>query len=391
VTTKRVAVVGGGIVGASIAFEIARSLDSHVVLVDAAQALGQGATAAAIGGITPQSESYCRGPLRYLAVWSTRIYPEFIDRLETASNTRIPVLDTGQLQVALTESEMTRIARDLLPAWDAEGFETIVLSAAETLSAEPSLTKDVHGSVLLPIEFALEPRRLIHALAVTLGELSNVEMRMGTTVTTVTSSADMVRIETDTGDVIHAEFAVIAAGMDSPALLPTLANRIYPMRGQAIEFRTGHASYPLRHHIYAAIEPTISSYLVPRNDGRAVGGVTYEPNDRRMVVDEGIIAKVRTGLIELCPEVATWEVIRSWAGVRPASIDGIPFVGPIDEWERVLCCSGHQGLGVTLAPACSVMVRDLIGVEPQLRSSEVAQALEICTPGRTSSVGPLRQ
>src|SRR6185295_10044086 len=123
-TSQNIFIVGGGVVGASIAFKIAQSPEWNVTLFEAATKLGEGATAAAIGGITPQSESYCRGPLRHLALWSTKIYPEFLETLELSSAMQIPVLDSGQLQVALTDDEMERILRSLLPSWEEEGFET---------------------------------------------------------------------------------------------------------------------------------------------------------------------------------------------------------------------------------------------------------------------------
>jgi len=381
-TSQNIFIVGGGVVGASIAFKIAQSPEWNVTLFEAATKLGEGATAAAIGGITPQSESYCRGPLRHLALWSTKIYPEFLETLELSSAMQIPVLDSGQLQVALTDDEMERILRSLLPSWEEEGFETIVLSATETLRVEPSLNRELCGSVLLPIEFALEPVILMNALTVALANFTNVVVRKGVNISRITSSKSGACIETTSGERLNSDYVVIAAGIGSPALLPSLKDRIYPMRGQALEFRTGYSGYPLNHHVYTSGEPTRSSYLVPRINGRVVGGVTYEPNDERVIVDDLTLDRIVAGLAQLCPSSANWQRMRSWSGIRPASIDGIPFIGPMDEWSRIISCSGHQGLGVTLAPACSIMVHNLVSLDSSSWSPEVALALAICAPGR---------
>ena len=100
VSGVRVAVVGAGIIGLSVAFELSGA-GFEVTVFERNRRVGRGATAAALGGITPQSESLCRGPLRHIATWSAELYEKYMAQISGESGLDIPVVSSGQLQVAL--------------------------------------------------------------------------------------------------------------------------------------------------------------------------------------------------------------------------------------------------------------------------------------------------
>lgn len=373
----RVAVVGGGIVGLATALQLGER-GFRVVVYENRSDFGAGATAAAIGGITPQSEAYCRGPLRYVATWSTNMYPEFLEAIAERSGRHIHVLSTGQLQVALSDSEMIRITDELVPVWISEGFSTIVLDRAETLEREPSLSESVVGSVLLPIEIAVDPPEIALSLVEALRTLDHVALVSNAGVVSIGANG---AIYFEQAGVAEFDHIVVTAGLGSRELVPELARGVYPMRGQGVEFQTGCDSYALRHHVYAANGgPRRSAYMVPRADGRVAAGVTYEPNVDDDRADPEAIRAIVDGLFEVCPAVRGWTQLRTWSGVRPASVDGIPFIGPVS--ERVVVCAGHQGLGITLAPISGYLVAELIEKGSAAVGEREGRALRICDPAR---------
>lgn len=383
--SRHVAIVGGGIIGLATAFELA-GRGMQVSVLEARADFGAGATAAAIGGITPQSEAYCRGPLRYVATWSTNIYGEFLESISAVCDHDFNVLDSGQLQVALSDNEMNRIVRDLVPVWLSEGFETIVLDREETLEHEPSLGPAVVGSVLLPIEIAVDPPEIAAGLLAALTTLENVELRSDTIVRDIQSSHGRAEISLEEGAQLSFDAAIVTAGVESRNLIPEVSRGIYPMRGQGVEFQTGHHVYPLNHHVYAANGgPRRSAYMVPRSDGRVAAGVTYEPNVDSTEVDPDSIASIVEGLIEVCPEVGEWAKIRTWSGVRPASVDGIPFIGHVS--DNVIVSAGHQGLGITLAPISAHLVAELLEKGRSNLADRERHALDICSPSRLQGTG----
>lgn len=379
--SPQVIVVGGGVIGLASALELSRRRVS-VTLLESASTLGTGVTGAALGGLTPQSETWCRGPLRHVALWSLELYEPFLQALTADTGLAVPVLETGQLEVALTEEALEHLTTSLLPIWKEEGFQTYILSRAETLQMEPQLTPTLAGAALLPIEVALEPSRLMYQLQVAATSHRDLKIWRDKQVNAVVSNAREAGVLLSDGTYLAADFVVVAAGMASTRLLPELNGKLYPMKGHALEFATKKDSYAFNHHIYAANGgPQRSAYLVPRIDGRVAAGVTYEPDDDTLDVNPSTIEAIKGGLVELCPAVASWAEIRRWAGVRPASRDGRPFIGFVDDNMRVVACCGHQGLGITMAPASGVMVSALITADT-LGTPQLVDALRICDPRR---------
>lgn len=313
------------------------------------------------------------------------MYRGYISNIECHSDTKINLLDTGQLQVALSEEEMSRIENELVPVWTSEGFTSYVLDRAESLAVEPLLGPGVVGSVLLPVEIAVEPMEIVRALLITLSARPNVTLTNGSMVTKLLSTASHASVVFDDQIVQSFDYVVVAAGLQTPTLVPELKSGIYPMRGQGLELRGALSGYAFRHHIYSANGgPTRSAYMVPRADGRVAGGVTYEPNVGIERVEDQAIESIRRGLAEVCPVTTSWPETRRWAGIRPASIDGIPYIGAVDSGSRLIVCAGHQGLGVTLAPVSAHLVAVLLGLVNA--GEREVRALNICNPARHKQI-----
>lgn len=159
-----VVIIGGGVIGCAIAHRLAQR-GTSVVLVDAGQRLGLGASDGAMGGILTQTERSCLGPLSSVIKRSRDAYPQWLEEIHAASGVEVPVLDGGDIQVALDDAEMERLETKVLPQWKNSPFAVERLTATDARSLEPLLSERVVGGFLLPEELALDPRVLMAALA----------------------------------------------------------------------------------------------------------------------------------------------------------------------------------------------------------------------------------
>ncbi|GGO27060.1 glycine oxidase ThiO [Microbispora rosea subsp. aerata] len=376
-------------IGCAIAHRVA-SRGTSVVLVDAGQRLGLGASDGAMGGILTQTEPSCLGPLSSVIKRSRDIYPGWLEEIQAASGVEVPVLDGGDIQVALDDDEMRRLESKVLPQWQNSPFAVVQLSAAEARSLEPLLSERVVGGFLLPEELALDPRVLMAALTgAVLSGRTPIRVLSAVRAVDLRTGPGGVEVELHDGRRVSADTAVVAAGHLSGVFLPHHSAYLFPIKGVAFDVRPpGAVTYPLRHHVFAEIRQDgreYYPYLVPRYDGRVAVGVTYEENVGDVTVTAAAIEEIRRGVAALMPKAATWPIGRRWAGLRPGSADHMPILGPVDDHGRVLAATGHSGLGVTLAPVTAELVGALVDGTVGPREKEL---LAICRPDRPFPAAP---
>ncbi|MCG5220004.1 FAD-dependent oxidoreductase [Streptosporangium soli] len=384
--TCDVTIAGGGIVGCAIAQRLTAE-GRRVVIVEKGQRLGNGASSAAMGGIITETDELCLGPLRELVKRSRELYPAWVAAVIGLSGIEVPLLTAGALQIALDDAEMIRLHERIVPRWQATGARAEPLLRHEVLRAEPLISRQVRGGFHLPAELALEPRRLMAALSAALWLDPGVRIRLGTRATRVDASPHGVAVHLDDGTRIESGHVIVAGGHLSGSLAPDHAGQLFPIKGEAIEvIAPGAGGYPMRHHVYASVEGR-DIYAVPRNDGRLAVGVTHERGRSDTVPTPGNLAMIRHGLAALAPSAASWRMRRHWSGVRPGSVDGIPFIGPADRYGRLILATGHAGLGITLAPVTAELVGGLL--DPGGTDAATRDLLALCDPARVrSAIGP---
>jgi glycine oxidase len=356
----------------------------RICLVEAGPALGGGASSAAIGGITPQSGDFCLGPLGLVAERSRDLYPAWLARMSQEAQMDIPVLDTGQLQIALDELELARIHEQILPKLVARRVTAVPLTRQQLLAEEPLLTDDAIGGLLLPAELAIEPRTLMRALSVILLRDERVDVLLSATATQVAVTGDGAEVSMADGTTLRAAHVVVAAGHLSNVLLRLSDQIMFPVKGQALEFATRKAGERrLYHQCYARIdarEGWRTAYVVPRHDGRITAGVTYERGKVDTIPTRRGRESIMAGVSSMLPAAAHWRIARQWAGIRPASSDGMPLIGRIDNDGQVIAATGHYGLGITLAPVTAECVAALLTGEEL--DEERAVEMKACDPAR---------
>lgn len=381
-------IIGGGIIGCSIAHRM-RHEYAEILIVEAAATLGTGASSAAIGGITPQSGEFCLGPLGALADRSREMYPAWLRDICRESGQDVPVLATGQLQVALSPEEMADLTEMTAPLLRARGVPITVLDRSELLAREPLLTGRALGGILMPTELAIEPPLLMDALRTILLADERIRVLPGTLAEGVSASPDGVRVSLRDGRTLTANAAVISAGHLSDSLVGLPEDVLFPVKGQAVQFSpAGRGADQPRHQCYARLMDDTGvphaydrvAYLVPRPDGRVAAGVTFEPGRADTRPTSWARDAIVDGVTRLVPRAARWPITDHCAGIRPGSADGAPLIGHIDPYQRVVVAAGHYGLGITLAPLTAHLVELLLtesAIDP-----ESARDLGLCAPER---------
>lgn len=350
----RVAVLGAGVIGLSIAWRLAR--DGHTVeLFD--DHPGQGASFAAAGMLAPGSEAwYGETGLLRLGLDSLRRWPRFAADLATDSPTDPWLATTGTLMVGATAgdaAELDRVARLLAQ----HEVRAEVLDRARTQALEPGLSAHVQRVVSVPDDSSVHNRRLITALR---------EACEARSVTWHAERADVVGADSVRGRDSHLQHrvdrVVVATGADTAG--------VRPVKGQILRLR---GSRPLITRTVRAVVAGTAVYAVPRRDGETVLGATTEEQgfDTRVTV-EGAHGLLRHALAIL-PGLRDFEIVEQIARSRPGTSDNLPMIGR--DGETVLA-TGHYRSGVLLAPLTAEAVSALVtGEAPPAE-------IDVCDPNR---------
>jgi glycine oxidase len=262
-----------------------------------------------------------------------------------------------------------------LAAWagalEEEGIRAERLSAADLCELEPGMrmnglvkseaTSSRHSAFLLPDEAQLRNPRYLKALVAACRQ-ANVTITPNTGLTDITTSqGQIVEVTTIAGPLAARQFC-FTTGAWTGVLLQRLgiSAGIVPIRGQIVLFKCNQP--PI-----ARIINEGSRYLVPRDDGYVLAGSTEEEAgfDKR-TTDEAIadLVSFARGLV---PALRDAKIERTWAGLRPGSFDGLPYLGPLPGLSNAFIAAGHFRTGLYLSPATAVVMSQLLrGEEPQI-------------------------
>jgi D-amino-acid dehydrogenase len=282
---------------------------------------------------------------------------------------------TGLLIVARTVAglrhytEVFRRLREL----GYEGGEPDELGGDSLVELEPALdARNVEAGLHARVDRYVRPEELTSGLADKLRE-EGAEILEKREVVDLRSSANGWALTTDAGE-IHAEKVVVSAGLPSGHLLARLGTRvaIQPARGYSVTI-PGRGTPP-RHALYLA-EARLG--LSPFSGGVRIAGV-FELGAAQAEAPAGagerLLAAARPYLAGWRPEAEG--PLTTWAGLRPATADGLPLIGELPGQRGLYVASGHGMLGVTLAPATAALLAPLV------LEGRSAPELEPFAPGR---------
>jgi glycine oxidase len=350
-----VAVVGGGVIGSAIAYQLARR-GRRVVLLERGR-LGAKASSAAAGMLGAQAEMAEEGPLLRLALESRARFPRLAEELKDLSGTDIRLIDRGMYKIAMSDKEAEEL-RQLAGRQCGMGLEVAWLDGERLREREPALSPKVRGAVFLPRDGQVSAPELALAFAKSAAVLG-ADIREHTDVTGFLVEGGKVRgLRTQTG-VIHCGRLVVAAGAWSGGLLERLGISLpmVPVKGECFSVITHR---PL-------LTRTVFShgcYLVPKAGGRLVVGATMESGTFDERVSLGTLSELMQKAMRVLPAIhfAEWE--RTWSGIRPQTADGLPYIGRHPDDENVIIATGHFRNGILLSPVTGELVADLAEGKP---------------------------
>ena len=364
-----VCIIGGGIIGLSIARELAgRGLSVRVLAREAARETASWAAA----GIFPPAPRYAGAPPGdVLTALSDELHRQWARELLEETGIDNGLRECGGLHVAADDRQFARLC-EAAATWTAQGTRCERLDAADIAAVEPALAAAVArgrlmGGFVLPAEMQIRPPRHLQAL-------ERSSLARGVVIETDVTVRDL---DVHGGNVrsvvaeragamvpVTAGHYILAAGAWSGSIAERLGLVLMtrPIRGQITLLR--FPQQPLRRVVNRGL-----GYLVPRDDGRLLVGSTLEDagfaTETTTEAIDGLLGMVRNLLGTI--DEATLE--RSWAGLRPGSVDGLPTIGRIPGCDNALVAAGHFRAGLHQSTGTAVLVADLV-------------------TGRTSTVSP---
>jgi len=342
-------VVGAGIVGCAVAYELARRGVS-VEIVDE-RPVGMGATQASAGVLAPYLEARDGSPLLDLTVRSLDLFDDFIARVSTDSGAVIPYRRTGTLDVATDDDEMDTL-RTTADVLSRRGVPALLLDAAGVRAEEPYLGDGAIGGLLIEVHGFVAASDLTRAL-VAAARRHGAQLIEQSRVRRIMRRDGEIVVETDRGS-LSGNAVVLAAGSWSGEIAVdgiVTPVPVRPVRGQLLSL--AWTGTPLRRVTWSR-----RCYMVPWEDGTLLVGATVEEAgfDERATV-----AGVRDLLDAACALVPhAWEAGFRGArvGLRPATTDSLPVIGPSQAFPNLMYATGHYRNGVLLAPLTAKLVAD---------------------------------
>jgi len=360
-------VVGAGIVGCAVACELARR-GASVELVDE-RPVGMGATQASAGILAPFVEAREGSPLLNLAASSLDLFDDFILRVTAESGVAVPYRRNGTINVATSEVEMREL-ETTAAVLARRGVSAQLLDAAALRSEEPQIGDGAIGALLIETHGFVAAGELTRALVAAARRYGAQLIEQSRVRRIVRRFGDIV-VETNRGSLTGNSVVLAAGSWSGEVAIDGVATPVpvRPVRGQLLSL--GWTGAPLRRVTWGG-----RCYLVPWDDGTLLVGATVEEAgfDERATV-----AGVRDLLDAACEMVP-----RAWSagfraarvGLRPATIDGLPIIGPSAAMPNLMYATGHYRNGILLAPLTAQLVGDAMldnRIDPMLAALSPAR------------------
>jgi glycine oxidase len=346
-----VVIIGGGVIGLSIARALAQRGVRDICLVERG-GLGAEASSAAGGMLLPQIEADEYDDFFALACRSRDLYPSLAIELRDETGIDIELDTTGTLYLALNEHDYEEIEKRY--HWqNSAGLAVELLTSATARELEPCISEATFGALHFPNDIQVENRRLITALANSVNALGVTIFTETTVEKLIIEGHRVTGVQTSRGG-ISCQTVVVAAGAWSSFLLQSAPNpAMTPVRGQMVCLES--KPQLTRHVLFSP-----RGYLVPRQDGRLLAGSTSENAGFARRVTAGGLASILRHALEISPVISNLPIVDTWAGLRPRSADGLPVLGPCGEIDGLLYATGHYRNGILLAPLTAELVSEAI-------------------------------
>lgn len=345
--SKRVVVVGGGVIGLLTAYNLAAKV-THVTVCDQGE-VGRESSWAGGGIVSPLYPWRYSAAVTALAHWSQDFYPQLAERLFADTGVDPEVHTTGLYWLDLEDQA------EALSWAERQGRPMSRVDISAVHDAVPALGPGFKEAIYLAGVANVRNPRLVKSLKAALLALPNVTLREHCQITGfIHENGRVAGVGTATG-AVPADDVVLSAGAWSGDLLRTLGIElpVQPVKGQMILFKC--AEDFLSRMVLAK-----GRYAIPRRDGHILVGSTLEHAGYDKTPTDDALQSLKASAVELLPELAQAQLVGHWAGLRPGSPEGIPYIGPVQGHEGLWLNCGHYRNGLVLAPASCQLLTDLL-------------------------------
>jgi glycine oxidase len=366
IPTSDVLIVGGGVIGLSLACELADQ-GAGVRLVDRGP-LGREASWAGAGILPPAPSPPQRDPYAELCRLSGELYPIWSARLREETGVDNGFRKCGGVYLATDEAQQAEL-QQLSAEWRTQGIRAEPLDGDQLVEREPALAGSrqcLRAAWLLPDEAQVRNPRHLKALMLACAR-RGVELSPGVAVEGFRLASGRVAETVTSSGRLAAGQVCVASGPWSKSLLGGLGVEVplRPVRGQMVLLSSPR-------QVLRSIVNAGKQYLVPRPDGRILVGSTEEDAgfDKRTTAQA--IRDLLDLAVRLAPPLQELTMETCWAGLRPASHDDLPYLGRVPGCENLFLASGHFRQGLRLSPATAVvMSRLMLGTDRDIKDPGV--------------------
>jgi glycine oxidase len=344
-----IVVIGAGIVGCSVAYELARR-GASVQIVDDRPA-GMGATQASAGVLAPYIEAREEGPLLELTIRSLDLFDNFIAQVSSVSGVPVMYRRTGTLDVAVSEDTLRRF-RQSAAMLAGRGVEAELLDAVQARAEEPHLADGILGALRISAHGFVGAAELTKALAAAARRHGAQLIEHGRVVRISDDSGELV-VKTERGS-LTGNGVVLAAGSWSGQIEiegATARVPVRPVRGQLVQL--AWQGPRLRRVTWSE-----RCYLVPWDDGTLLVGATMEEAGFDERTTTAGVRDLIEAACELVPHAWAATFVSARAGLRPTSADELPVIGASSILPNLMYATGHYRNGVLLSPITAQLVAD---------------------------------
>lgn len=346
-----VIVIGGGVIGGSIAYHLAKAGQRVTVLEK--NRVGREASAAAAGMLGAQVENATPGAMYRLCLESRRRFPQLAATLLEETGIDIELNTNGMLRVAADAEEQKQLQERAV--WQQQYGQTVKELSYETLRQKEKLVHpDILGGYALPDDGQVSAIKLTQAYFEGAARLG-ADIREYHTVHRLQKNPHALNyVETDSGT-FEGRYFILAAGCWSPSLATSLGIDIpvKPLKGELFSVRSRPPL--IRHTLYMN-----GCYIVPKRDGTLYVGATQKDVGFDQKVTLGGIRELLDRGTRLLPAIEEHELAATWTGLRPYSEDGLPFIGRVPRYPNLILATGHFRNGILLSPITGEWVTSLV-------------------------------
>ncbi|PSF32128.1 FAD-dependent oxidoreductase [Aphanothece hegewaldii CCALA 016] len=357
----KIVIIGGGIVGATIAYELSTIKGLDLTLIEQNHP-ASGSTGAALGVLMGAISQKIKGRAWKLRENSLKRYETLIPELESLTGQKIPYNRQGIVMLGFTQDELDKW-KTLVEIRHSQGWNLELWTTKELFQHCPQIQNErVLGAIYSPCDRQVNPTLLTQAL-ITGASINGVKCTFGQKVLNFvyTQLNDAISrkchdVQTEQ-EVIKADWVIVSGGLGSKLLTTSLGQTvdIQPVLGQAIHLKLPESMGNI------AFQPVITGddvHIVPLKSGEYWIGATVEFSDEAKA---DLLEWVTEQAIAFCPELKKGEIISNWSGKRPRPVgQAAPVIKPLDHYDNVLLATGHYRNGVLLAPATAEIIKEMI-------------------------------